>query len=422
MSFFKRLKDKFSGKSSDEEKELKDLDQDEKQDSESSKEDSKPEPKSTLPEAQPKEEKKEETKDDFEFDDGLISIEEFEEIESQKLGAKFKQGLEKSRENFQEQLNNLIARYRTVDEDFFEALEEMLITADVGFNTVMELVDELRTEAQRRNIKETSDLKEVIVEKIVEIYEQDDDHSEVMNLEDGRLNVILMVGVNGVGKTTTIGKLAHRYKAEGKKVMLAAGDTFRAGAINQLKVWGERVGVDVVSQSEGSDPAAVMYDAINAAKHKDVDILICDTAGRLQNKANLMNELEKMKHVIGKAVPDAPHEVLLCLDATTGQNALSQARSFKEVTNVTGIVLTKLDGTAKGGIVLAIRNELRIPVKYVGLGEKLDDLQPFNPESYVYGLFADMIEETVDEYEYKEEHGEPVERAEDGEASSHEQK
>ncbi|APR61215.1 signal recognition particle-docking protein FtsY [Staphylococcus condimenti] len=420
MSFFKRLKDKFSGKSSDEEKELKDLDQDENQDSESSKEDSKPEPKSTLPEAHPKEEKKEEPKDDFDFDDGLISIEEFEEIESQKLGAKFKQGLEKSRENFQEQLNNLIARYRTVDEDFFEALEEMLITADVGFNTVMELVDELRTEAQRRNIKETSDLKEVIVEKIVEIYEQDDDHSEVMNLEDGRLNVILMVGVNGVGKTTTIGKLAHRYKAEGKKVMLAAGDTFRAGAINQLKVWGERVGVDVVSQSEGSDPASVMYDAINAAKNKDVDILICDTAGRLQNKANLMNELEKMKRVIGRAVPDAPHEVLLCLDATTGQNALSQARSFKEVTNVTGIVLTKLDGTAKGGIVLAIRNELHIPVKYVGLGEKLDDLQPFNPESYVYGLFADMIEETVDEY--KEEHGEPVERAEDGEASSHEQK
>ncbi|MEL0537771.1 signal recognition particle-docking protein FtsY [Staphylococcus debuckii] len=421
MSFFKRLKDKFSGKSSDEEKELKDLDQ-EGQESESSKEESesKAEPKSTLPEAQPKEEKKEAPKDDFDFDDGLISIEEFEEIESQKLGAKFKQGLEKSRENFQEQLNNLIARYRTVDEDFFEALEEMLITADVGFNTVMELVDELRTEAQRRNIKETSDLKEVIVEKIVEIYEQEDDHSEVMNLEDGRLNVILMVGVNGVGKTTTIGKLAHRYKAEGKKVMLAAGDTFRAGAINQLKVWGERVDVDVISQSEGSDPAAVMYDAINAAKNKDVDILICDTAGRLQNKANLMNELEKMKRVIGRAVPDAPHEVLLCLDATTGQNALSQARSFKEVTNVTGIVLTKLDGTAKGGIVLAIRNELHIPVKYVGLGEKLDDLQPFNPESYVYGLFADMIEETVDEY--KEEHGEPVEHGEDGEASSHEQK
>lgn len=397
MSFFKRLKDKFAGKPTEEEKELQDLEQ-----TESSEEDSKPaekEEKSTLPEAKPKEEPKEEPKDDFDFDDGLISIEEFEEIESQKLVAKFRQGLEKSRENFQEQLNNLIARYRTVDEDFFEALEEMLITADVGFNTVMELVDELRTEAQRRNIKETEDLKEVIVEKIVEIYQQEDDNSEVMNLEDGRLNVILMVGVNGVGKTTTIGKLAHRYKAEGKKVMLAAGDTFRAGAINQLKVWGERVGVDVISQSEGSDPAAVMYDAINAAKHQGVDILICDTAGRLQNKANLMNELEKMKRVIGRAVPDAPHEVLLCLDATTGQNALLQARNFKDVTNVTGIVLTKLDGTAKGGIVLAIRNELHIPVKYVGLGERLDDLQPFDPESYVYGLFADMIEQTVEEHQ-----------------------
>lgn len=272
----------------------------------------------------------------------------------------------------------------------------MLITADVGFNTVMELVDELRDEAKRRNIQETEDLREVIVEKIVEIYHQDDEHSEVMNLEDGRLNVVLMVGVNGVGKTTTIGKLAHRYQAEGKKVMLAAGDTFRAGAIRQLQVWGECVGVDVISQSEGSDPAAVVYDAMNAAKHKGVDILIVDTAGRLQNKANLMNELEKMKRVIGRAIPDAPHESLLCLDATTGQNALSQARAFKEVTDVSGIVLTKLDGTAKGGIVLAIRNELHIPVKYVGLGERLDDLQPFNPESYVYGLFADMIEQNVD--------------------------
>ncbi|MGQ3398575.1 signal recognition particle-docking protein FtsY [Staphylococcus aureus] len=326
-------------------------------------------------------------------DDGLISIEDFEEIEAQKMGAKFKAGLEKSRQNFQEQLNNLIARYRKVDEDFFEALEEMLITADVGFNTVMTLTEELRMEAQRRNIQDTEDLREVIVEKIVEIYHQEDDNSEAMNLEDGRLNVILMVGVNGVGKTTTIGKLAYRYKMEGKKVMLAAGDTFRAGAIDQLKVWGERVGVDVISQSEGSDPAAVMYDAINAAKNKGVDILICDTAGRLQNKTNLMQELEKVKRVINRAVPDAPHEALLCLDATTGQNALSQARNFKEVTNVTGIVLTKLDGTAKGGIVLAIRNELHIPVKYVGLGEQLDDLQPFNPESYVYGLFADMIEQ-----------------------------
>ena len=392
MSFFKRLKDKFSGKSEDEiQKELtEDVESDETSDSDASSESGEPNVTDTIEEPKPKKKPKKLSEADFD-EDGLISIEDFEEIEAQKIGAKFKAGLEKSRQNFQEQLNNLIARYRKVDEDFFEALEEMLITADVGFNTVMKLTDELRTEAQRRNIQETEDLREVIVEKIVEIYHQEDDHSEAMNLEDGRLNVILMVGVNGVGKTTTIGKLAYRYQQEGKKVMLAAGDTFRAGAIQQLKVWGDRVGVEVVSQSEGSDPAAVVYDAINAAKNKGVDILICDTAGRLQNKSNLMQELDKMKRVISRAIPDA-----LCLDATTGQNALSQARSFKDVTNVSGIVLTKLDGTAKGGIVLAIRNELHIPVKYVGLGEKLDDLQPFNPESYVYGLFADMIEQNED--------------------------
>lgn len=326
------------------------------------------------------------------FDDGLMSLDEFEEWESEQLGAKFKQGLEKSRENFQNKLNDLLAVYRKVDEDFFEALEEMLIQADVGFNTVMELVDELRMEAKRQNITETEELREVIVEKIVEIYVQDDEEIDRMNIENDRLNVILMVGVNGVGKTTTIGKLAHRYKQEGKKVMLAAGDTFRAGAIEQLQVWGERVGVEVISQKEGSDPAAVMYDAVNAAKNRGADILICDTAGRLQNKANLMNELQKVRKIIDRNIPGAPHEVLLALDATTGQNALSQAKSFKEVTQVTGIVLTKLDGTAKGGIVLAIRNELQIPVKFVGLGEKLDDLQPFDAESYVYGLFADMIE------------------------------
>ncbi|MBA8761433.1 signal recognition particle-docking protein FtsY [Staphylococcus coagulans] len=387
MSFFKRLKDKFA-KPEREQDEV--LQQDETvQDEDDHK-------KLNEADTSLKSQDNSPSMDD-EFDDGLISIEEFEELESQKIGAKFREGLEKSRENFQNQLNNLLAHYRKVDEDFFEALEEMLIQADVGFNTVMELVDELRLEAKRRNITETEDLREAIVEKIVEIYQQDDDQSEVMNIEDGRLNVILMVGVNGVGKTTTIGKLAHRYQLQGKKVMLAAGDTFRAGAIQQLEVWGERVGVDVVRQGEGSDPAAVMYDAINAAKNKGVDILICDTAGRLQNKQNLMNELEKVKRVISRSIPEAPHEVLLCLDATTGQNALAQAKAFKEVTNVTGIVLTKLDGTAKGGIVLATRNELHIPVKYVGLGEKMDDLQPFNAESYVYGLFADMIEQNVPE-------------------------
>lgn len=386
MSFFKRLKDKFAKPEEVTPKE----ETTETQSEPVSEDDGQAEAPASKPtkEAEP-------NWADQDFDDDLISIEEFEEIESQKIGAKFRDGLEKSRENFQNQLNNLLAHYRKVDEDFFEALEEMLIQADVGFNTVMELVDELRMEAKRRNITETVDLREAIVEKIVEIYHQEDDESEEMAIEEGRLNVILMVGVNGVGKTTTIGKLAHRYKAQGKKVMLAAGDTFRAGAIEQLEVWGERVGVEVIRQGEGADPAAVMYDAMNAAKNKGVDILICDTAGRLQNKQNLMNELEKVKRVIGRAIPEAPHEVLLCLDATTGQNALAQAKAFKEVTDVTGIVLTKLDGTAKGGIVLAIRNELHIPVKYVGLGEQLDDLQPFNAESYVYGLFADMIEENV---------------------------
>lgn len=372
MSFFKRLKDKFSP-SEEKNKEIENQEEQPVQDLE--------------PESNEKE-----NPEAVQFDDGLMSLDEFEEWESEQLGAKFKQGLEKSRENFQNKLNDLLAVYRKVDEDFFEALEEMLIQADVGFNTVMELVDELRMEAKRQNISETSELREVIVEKIVEIYVQDDEDSDQMNIENDRLNVILMVGVNGVGKTTTIGKLAHRYKQEGKKVMLAAGDTFRAGAIEQLKVWGERVGVEVISQKEGSDPAAVMYDAVNAAKNRGADILICDTAGRLQNKANLMNELQKVRKVIDRNVPGAPHEVLLALDATTGQNALSQAKSFKEVTQVTGIVLTKLDGTAKGGIVLAIRNELQIPVKFVGLGEKLDDLQPFDAESYVYGLFADMID------------------------------
>lgn len=391
MSFFKRLKNKFAPSDEVKKDEI--------------------ETKEEHPvEDLPPESNEKQNPEAVELDDGLMSLDEFEEWESEQLGAKFKQGLEKSRENFQNKLNDLLAVYRKVDEDFFEALEEMLIQADVGFNTVMELVDELRMEAKRRNITETEELREVIVEKIVDIYVQGDEEIDRMDIEDDRLNVILMVGVNGVGKTTTIGKLAHRYKQEGKKVILAAGDTFRAGAIEQLQVWGERVGVEVISQKEGSDPAAVMYDAVNAAKSRGADVLICDTAGRLQNKANLMNELQKVRKVIDRNIPGAPHEVLLALDATTGQNALSQAKSFKEVTQVTGIVLTKLDGTAKGGIVLAIRNELQIPVKFVGLGEKIDDLQPFDAESYVYGLFADMIEsnesienttEEVDEDERK---------------------
>ncbi|QFF98507.1 signal recognition particle-docking protein FtsY [Psychrobacillus glaciei] len=320
----------------------------------------------------------------------LGTKEEIEETVS--ITNKFKEGLAKTRNQFTSKVNDLVAKYRRVDEDFFEELEEILLQADVGFETVSELMDSLRFEVQRKNIKDTASIQSVISEKLVEIYEAGEDNVTELQLEDDGLSVILFVGVNGVGKTTTIGKLAHRLKSEGKKVMLAAGDTFRAGAIEQLQVWGDRVGVEVIKQAEGSDPAAVMYDAIRAAKTRNADVLICDTAGRLQNKVNLMNELEKIHRVISREIPNAPHEVLLALDATTGQNALVQAQTFKEATNVTGIVLTKLDGTAKGGIVLAIRTKLHIPVKFVGLGEQMDDLQPFDSEKYVYGLFAEGLE------------------------------
>ena len=312
---------------------------------------------------------------------------------------KFKDGLTKTRDNFSNKVNDLVSRYRKVDEEFFEELEEILIGADVGFDTVMELVEELRREVKRKNIQDPRDVQAVISEKLVEIYDSAGETSTELNIQSEGLTVILFVGVNGVGKTTTIGKLAHKFKTEGKNVLLAAGDTFRAGAIEQLEVWGERVGVDVIKQGAGSDPAAVMYDAVQSAKSRKADILICDTAGRLQNKVNLMKELEKVKRVIEREVPGAPHEVLLVLDATTGQNAMIQAKTFKEATDVSGIVLTKLDGTAKGGIVLAIRNELEIPVKFVGLGEKMDDLQEVNAEQYVYGLFADIDEKEVEEEE-----------------------
>ncbi len=313
--------------------------------------------------------------------------------QTETVSEKFKDGLTKTRDNFSGKVNDLVARYRKVDEDFFEELEEILIGADVGFETVMELIEELKMEVKRKNIQDPAGVQSFISEKLVQIYENaGEEEQSGLNIQAEGLTVILFVGVNGVGKTTTIGKLAHKFKTEGKSVLLAAGDTFRAGAIDQLEVWGERVGVDVIKQGEGSDPAAVMYDAVRAAKSRGVDILLCDTAGRLQNKVNLMKELEKVKRVIEREVPGAPHEVLLVLDATTGQNALVQTKTFKEATDVSGIVLTKLDGTAKGGIVLAIRNELNVPVKFVGLGEKMDDLQEFDSEKYVYGLFADLVE------------------------------
>ncbi len=313
--------------------------------------------------------------------------------QTESVTQKFKSGLEKSRNNLTEGLNDLFARYRKVDEDFFEELEEILIMADVGVNTVMELVEDLKFEVKRKNIQDPKGVQEVISEKLVELYKGNDlaDDSFELNLNPDGLTVVLFVGVNGVGKTTSIGKIAHKLKTEGKKVLLAAGDTFRAGAIEQLEVWGDRVGVETIKQGEGSDPAAVMYDAVQAAKARKVDVLLCDTAGRLQNKVNLMKELEKVRNVIAREVPGAPHEVLLVIDATTGQNGLVQAKTFSEATNVSGIVLTKLDGTAKGGIVLAIRNELKVPVKFVGLGEQMDDLQPFQAEQFVYGLFGDLM-------------------------------
>lgn len=306
----------------------------------------------------------------------------------------YKEGMKKTRQSFSEKINDLMARYRQVDEDFFEELEEALIMSDVGVMTVMDLIEELKFEVKRRNLKDPREVTDVISEKLVDIYyNEDEEEIDTLNINEEGLNVILVVGVNGVGKTTSIGKLAAQLHQEGKKVVLAAGDTFRAGAIDQLEEWGKRSNVEVVKQAEGSDPAAVIFDGIKAAKARQADVLICDTAGRLQNKVNLMNELHKIHRVIEREVPGAPHEVLLVLDATTGQNALSQAKTFNQATKISGIVLTKLDGTAKGGIVLAIRNELQIPVKLVGFGEGIDDLRNFDAHGFVYGLFADMVEE-----------------------------
>lgn len=305
---------------------------------------------------------------------------------------KFKEGLSKTRDAFVGQVTDLFTRRKKIDEAFFEELEEILIGADVGVNTVMELIEDLRDEVKKRRIEQPSELQPILSEKLVGLL-TDSGESSQLKMNPNGITVILFVGVNGVGKTTTIGKLAHRFKQEGKKVLLAAGDTFRAGAIEQLQVWGERVGVEVISQQAGSDPAAVMYDAVQAAKQRGVDVLLCDTAGRLQNKANLMEELSKIYRVIQREIPSAPHETLLVLDAATGQNALQQAKLFGEKSGVSGLVLTKLDGTAKGGIVIAIRREMSLPVKFVGLGEKMDDLQQFDAEQFVHALFAGLAEE-----------------------------
>lgn len=301
----------------------------------------------------------------------------------------YEKGLAKTRKNFVSELNNLSKKYKFVGDEYFEELEDILIMSDIGINTVVKFVDKLKDRVKKEKIEDTEVLKEVIIDELLIMYVDGSVTSSKINFSDTPPTIILFVGVNGVGKTTTIGKLASKLKNEGKHPLLVAGDTFRAGATEQLEEWGEKIDVPVVT-STSKDPASVIYDGINTAKEKNNDVILVDTAGRLQNKINLMQELNKINKVIKKLVPDAPHETLLVIDATTGQNGISQAKSFKEITNITGIVLTKLDGTAKGGIVLAIKEEVGIPVKYVGLGETVEDLEPFDIEKYIYGLFKDL--------------------------------
>ena len=303
---------------------------------------------------------------------------------------KYDRSLKKTRTGFGARLNAFFANFRSVDEEFFEELEELLIMSDVGVQVASNLTEELRYEAKLENAKKPDALRRVIIEKLVELYEKDGNYDESIHFQDG-LTVMLFVGVNGVGKTTSIGKLAHRYKQAGKKVMLVAADTFRAGAVAQLAEWGRRVDVPVVTGPEKADPASVVFDGMERAVAEGIDVLMIDTAGRLQNKDNLMAELEKIGRIIKRVVPEAPHETFLALDASTGQNALVQAKEFSKITPLTGIVLTKIDGTARGGVVLAIREELNIPVKLIGFGEKIDDIGEFNSENFMKGLLEGLI-------------------------------
>lgn len=326
-----------------------------------------------------------------EFEEDLASevVEEYPQVE-ETVQEKYDRSLKKTRTGFGARLNAFFANFRSVDEDFFEELEELLIMSDVGVQVASNLTEELRYEAKLENAKKPDSLRRVIIEKLVELYEKDGNYDEQIHFQDG-LTVMLFVGVNGVGKTTSIGKLAHRYKQAGKKVMLVAADTFRAGAVAQLAEWGRRVDVPVVTGPEKADPASVVFDGMERAVAEGMDILMIDTAGRLQNKDNLMAELEKIGRIIKRVVPEAPHETFLALDASTGQNALVQAKEFSKITPLTGIVLTKIDGTARGGVVLAIREELNIPVKLIGFGEKIDDIGEFNSENFMKGLLEGLI-------------------------------
>lgn len=299
----------------------------------------------------------------------------------------YKTGLEKTSKEFKSKLSILNGKYKKVSDEYFDELEEIFITADIGVETVMDLIDKLKRRVKKENIVDSKDLMDIIIDEMFVIYVNNDIIVNKINYSKEGPTVILFVGVNGVGKTTTIGKIAYKLKKEGKKVLLVAGDTFRAGAVEQIKEWGIKTNCEVCYK-DTKDAASVIYDGLEKAKNENYDVVLIDTAGRLQNKVNLMNELEKINKVIGKIIPNAPHEVLLVIDATSGQNGISQAKSFKEITNITGIVLTKLDGTAKGGIVLAIKEKVGIPVKFIGLGEKEEDLKVFDIEKYIYGLFG----------------------------------
>ncbi|HHU23895.1 MAG: signal recognition particle-docking protein FtsY [Bacilli bacterium] len=306
---------------------------------------------------------------------------------------KYQLGMKKTRSGLMGKLQNLFSHYNEITEDFFDDLTDIFIMADIGVETTLDFIEELKADERVKEVKDVSELQPIIVDKMFELYLQQEIVRVDLNVQKDGLTVFLFVGVNGSGKTTSIAKVAHRLKKEKKKVLLAAGDTFRAGAVDQLAIWADRVGVDIVTKPAGSDPSSVIFDALQKATKEKYDVLLCDTAGRLQNKTNLMKELEKMHRVIEREVPGAPHETLLVIDATTGQNGLSQAEAFMEVAKITGIILTKLDGTSKGGIVLAIRDKYHIPIKMVGLGEKLDDLEPFDLEEYIAGLFVEMEEQ-----------------------------
>ena len=394
MGLFDKIKKSLFGE--DNSKATDDLqNQSEKEQQESSEEiENKEEITSEEKQASKKNESENENSTAFQEEESLEQETEDEpDNEKQNETELYEKGLEKTNQGFGARLNRFFAQFRTVDEDFFDDLEELLIESDVGYETAEELTDQLRDEAKLQKAKSRDDLKKVIVEKLVNLYDQsgNSENEKLKSHDDGKPNIYLFVGVNGAGKTTTIGKLAKRFKDEGKSVLLAAADTFRAGAVEQLSEWGERVGVPVVTGKEQADPASVVYDATDKAIKENYDYLLVDTAGRLQNKKNLMNELEKIERTIKKQAPEEPTETLLVLDGSTGQNALLQAKDFDKTTKLTGLVLTKLDGSSKGGVVLAIRNEMKLPVKLVGLGEKASDLADFDAANYAVGLFHDLI-------------------------------